>query len=160
MVLSTASAVSARGQMEKEASLNVREWIKEADYASEVTEEWNEKRKSESKQEWICLHSLLLACISSKLSYILVYASVCSFVGVPVLCTFSDIHVHTLCLWTCLCVSFCSHVYWWKWIILSSHIVTCINFLNLIYSTILNHKQFYMVSFGYFCCQRGKCYCD
>lgn len=36
MALSTSSAASARGQMEKEASPNVRGWIREADYASEV----------------------------------------------------------------------------------------------------------------------------
>lgn len=31
--------------------------------------------------------------------------------------------------------------------VLLSHIFTCICFLDLIYSTILNHKQFYTVSF-------------
>lgn len=31
----TASTVCAAGQMEEEAALNVKEWIKEADYASE-----------------------------------------------------------------------------------------------------------------------------
>lgn len=33
--------LSAGGQVEKEASLNVREWIREADYASEVRAEEN-----------------------------------------------------------------------------------------------------------------------
>lgn len=37
--------LSAGGQVEKEASLNVREWIREADYASEVRAEETEKKK-------------------------------------------------------------------------------------------------------------------
>lgn len=50
-VLSTASAASARGQTEEEAALNVREWIREADYASEVRAEQSErKRKSCSER--------------------------------------------------------------------------------------------------------------
>lgn len=44
-MLSTASAVSARGQMEEEAALNVREWIREADYASEVKAEQSERKE-------------------------------------------------------------------------------------------------------------------
>lgn len=35
-VLSTASALSATGQTEEEAALNVREWIREADNALEA----------------------------------------------------------------------------------------------------------------------------
>lgn len=35
--------LSAGGQVEKEASLNVREWIREADYASEVRAEARRK---------------------------------------------------------------------------------------------------------------------
>lgn len=61
MALSTSSAASARGQMEKEASLNVRGWIREADYASEVRarRKWKEKKKKreiEEEQELICLN--------------------------------------------------------------------------------------------------------
>ncbi len=44
-VLSTASAESARGQTEEEASLNVREWIREADYALEVRAEQSERKE-------------------------------------------------------------------------------------------------------------------
>lgn len=51
MVLSTASAVSARGQMDTEASLNVREWIREADYPLEVRAEESEKMESWSRKE-------------------------------------------------------------------------------------------------------------
>ena len=44
-MLSTASAVSARGQTEEEAALNVREWIREADYALEVRAELSERKE-------------------------------------------------------------------------------------------------------------------
>lgn len=44
-MLSTASAASAGGQTEEEASLNVREWIREADYASEVRAEQSERKE-------------------------------------------------------------------------------------------------------------------
>ena len=44
-MLSTASAVSARGQTEEEAALNVREWIREADYALEVKAEQSERKE-------------------------------------------------------------------------------------------------------------------
>lgn len=64
MALSTSSAASARGQMEKEASLNVRGWIREADYASEVRarRKWKRKKRnrgragidlSERWHEWV-----------------------------------------------------------------------------------------------------------
>lgn len=59
MALSTSSAASARGQMEKEASLNVRGWIREADYAPEVRarRKWKRKKKEiEEEQELICLN--------------------------------------------------------------------------------------------------------
>lgn len=44
-MLSTASAVRARGQTEEEASLNVREWIRKADYAWEVRAEQSERKE-------------------------------------------------------------------------------------------------------------------
>lgn len=44
-MLSTASAMSARGQSEEEAALNVREWIREADYASEVRAQQSERKE-------------------------------------------------------------------------------------------------------------------
>lgn len=60
MALSTSSAASARGQMEREASLNVRGWIREADYASEVRARRKCKKKKEKEieeeQELICLN--------------------------------------------------------------------------------------------------------
>lgn len=60
MALSTSSAASARGQMEREASLNVRGWIREADYASEVRARRKCKKKREKgieeEQELICLN--------------------------------------------------------------------------------------------------------
>lgn len=37
--------MSARGQTEEEAALNVREWIREADYALEVTAEQSERKE-------------------------------------------------------------------------------------------------------------------
>lgn len=43
--LSTASAVSAGGQTEEEAALNAREWIMEADYASEVRGKQSERKE-------------------------------------------------------------------------------------------------------------------
>lgn len=54
MALSTSSAASARGQMEKEASLNVRGWIREADYASEVRGKKKVQKEIEEEQELIC----------------------------------------------------------------------------------------------------------
>lgn len=64
MALSTSSAASARGQMEKEALLNVRGWIREADYAWKVRVRRKCKRRegnggraridlSECWHEWI-----------------------------------------------------------------------------------------------------------
>lgn len=41
-MLSTASALSATGQTDEEAALNVREWIREADYALEVRRKQSE----------------------------------------------------------------------------------------------------------------------
>lgn len=48
--------------MEEEASLNVREWIREADYASEVRAEQSEsKEKLEQTSEFVCVHAFLVA---------------------------------------------------------------------------------------------------
>ena len=55
-MLSSASAARAGGQMGKEAALNVGEWIREADYASEVISEKRERKKRRSKQECVCLN--------------------------------------------------------------------------------------------------------
>lgn len=56
MALSTSSAASARGQMEKEASLNVRGWIREADYASEVGGKKKVQKKKRKSRKGFCLH--------------------------------------------------------------------------------------------------------
>lgn len=59
MVLSTASVLRATGLTDVEAALNVREWIREADYALEVRTKQSEiKRKLEWAEwaEWMCLN--------------------------------------------------------------------------------------------------------
>lgn len=62
-MLSTASAVSARGQTEEEAALNVREWIREADYALEVRAEQSERKE---KLERVRVSECECARISSR----------------------------------------------------------------------------------------------
>ncbi len=76
--LSTASAVSARGQTEEEASLNVREWIREADYASEVRAEQSE-RKEKLVRARVNLSECESACISvSPMCCICVWLYACA----------------------------------------------------------------------------------
>lgn len=61
-MLSTASAVSARGQTEEEAALNVREWIREADYALEVRAEQSERKEKAGASEClnVSVHAFLV----------------------------------------------------------------------------------------------------
>lgn len=82
-MLSTASAESARGQTEEEASLNVREWIREADYGSEVRAQQSE-RKEKREQARVNLSDFTHAWISNRpFSYVVfVWMSMCLTVGI------------------------------------------------------------------------------
>lgn len=108
-MLSTASAASARGQTEEEASLNVREWIREADYASEVRAEQSERKEKAgaSEGEFVCVRAFL--------------------VGLRALCVY-DMSV-CMCWFVGLCVLVSGHinvsVHWWIWCTFIHYLVLC-----------------------------------
>lgn len=76
-MLSTASAVSARGQSEEEAALNVREWIREADYASEVRALQSERKEKLEQASVNFVEYEQRACISRRLMCFLCLTTMC-----------------------------------------------------------------------------------